>query len=45
MLSSMEAWDVVHGKFNLQKFYEIVVMLFDDPSDSWMIETLAWWNK
>jgi len=42
----MEAWGDIDGDFNQQRFFENIVSLFEmDPKDSWVVETLAWWNK
>lgn len=32
------------GTFNLETFYHNVLSLFEDPSDTWYKETIAWWE-
>lgn len=45
-LSTMEACGDIDGDFNQQRFFENIMSLFEmDPKDSWVVETLAWWNK
>lgn len=29
----------------LQEFYQIIMELFEDEEDEWVLETLAWWNQ
>ncbi|KAK0431437.1 hypothetical protein EV421DRAFT_1743106 [Armillaria borealis] len=44
--SSVDSWTRCDGKFDLQKFYEAVVDMYEDfPEDPWAIASLAWWNK
>jgi hypothetical protein len=45
MLSSMETWGEEHEGFVLRDFYNMVHGWFDDPTDNWVINTLAYWNK
>jgi hypothetical protein len=35
---------VEDSQFNLQKFYNAIVELFEEEDD-WAAETLAWWNQ
>ncbi|KAK0433072.1 hypothetical protein EV421DRAFT_1910364 [Armillaria borealis] len=45
-LSSVDGWTCCDGKFDLQKFYEVIVDMYEDfPEDPWAVESLAWWNK
>ena len=45
MLSSMETWGEEHEGFVLRDFYDMVRGWFADPTDEWVIDTLAYWNK
>lgn len=45
MISSMETWGEEHEGFNLVDFFHLIVDLFSDRKDKWVVETLAWWNK
>jgi hypothetical protein len=48
MASSIDHWTLNDGKFNLRKFYNNIVGLFDPTtgmSQDWIDETLAWWNE
>jgi hypothetical protein len=46
MLGSTEKWTALDGSFNLETFYDLIVKLFeDDPSDPWVVDTIAFWNK
>ncbi|KAK0188833.1 hypothetical protein F5146DRAFT_1140393 [Armillaria mellea] len=45
-LSSVDGWTCCDGKFNLEKFYEVIVDMYEDFSeDLWAMESLVWWNK
>jgi hypothetical protein len=44
MMSSAENWTRRDGKFNLQKFYDNIVSLFE-LDERWANETLNWWNQ
>ncbi|KAG6872227.1 hypothetical protein C0992_009749, partial [Termitomyces sp. T32_za158] len=44
-LSSVEKWTRKDGNFDLQRFFEMVVRLFEsNPEQPWVIDTLRWWN-
>jgi len=46
MLCSLNQWSKYDGTFNMQKFFNNIVLLFEaNPKDPWCIETLSWWNK
>jgi hypothetical protein len=45
-LSSMSQWASYDKVFNLEEFYDSIVMTFEtDPEDPWVIDTLKWWNE
>ncbi|KAH9984331.1 hypothetical protein BJV77DRAFT_966229 [Russula vinacea] len=44
-LLSFEEWGAEDGQFMLQEFYQIIMELFEDEEDEWVLETLAWWNQ
>jgi len=43
-LSSCKEWGAEDGNFILERFYKMILELFEDMEDEWVIETLAWWN-
>jgi hypothetical protein len=45
MISSMETWGEEHERFNLVDFFNLILKLFSDRKDTWVVKTLAWWNK
>ena len=45
-LSSMSQWGSSDNLFNIQLFYDTIVEMFErDPKDSWVVDTLKWWNE
>ena len=44
MISSMETWGEEHESFNLVEFFNLILNLFSKRKDTWVVETLAWWN-
>ena len=45
-LSSMSQWGSSDNLFNIQLFYDAIVEMFErDPKDSWVVDTLEWWNE
>ncbi|KAG6835577.1 hypothetical protein H0H93_016837 [Arthromyces matolae] len=45
-LSSCEEWCIEDGNFNLWRFFENIVAIFeDDPDDPWVVDTLEWWDQ
>lgn len=44
-LSSCEEWGAEDGNFILEAFYKVIMELFEDEEDQWVIDTLDWWNK
>jgi len=45
-LSSMSQWALYDKVFNLEEFYDTIVMAFEkEPEDPWVIDTLGWWNE
>ena len=45
-LSSMSQWASYDNVFNLEEFYNSIVMTFEtDPKDPWVVDTLEWWNE
>ncbi|THG97732.1 hypothetical protein EW026_g4332 [Hermanssonia centrifuga] len=44
-ICGQDSWEPQDGMFSLPDFYQAIVDLFDDPTDPWYIDTLAWWNK
>jgi hypothetical protein len=42
----MSQWGSSDNLFNLQLFYDAIVEMFErDPNDSWVVDTLEWWNE
>jgi hypothetical protein len=42
----MPQWDSSDNLFNLQLFYDTIVEMFKrNPKDSWVVDTLEWWNE
>ncbi|KAG6906098.1 hypothetical protein DXG01_015939 [Tephrocybe rancida] len=45
-ISSCEKWAIIVGNFNLQKFYNNIVRIFEEcPKDPYVVELLLWWNE
>ncbi len=44
-ICGQDSWEPQDGMFSLPDFYQAMVDLFDNPTDPWYIDTLAWWNK
>jgi hypothetical protein len=44
-LCSCIDWGTEDGNFILQRFYKIILELFEDEDDDWVITTLKWWNE
>ncbi|PSR84137.1 hypothetical protein PHLCEN_2v5527 [Hermanssonia centrifuga] len=44
-ICGQDSWEPQDGMFSLPNFYQAILDLFDDPTDPWYIDTLAWWNK
>ncbi|KAJ6560663.1 hypothetical protein B0H10DRAFT_1966900 [Mycena sp. CBHHK59/15] len=44
MLSTSD-WATKDGPYNYDKLFKSIVKLFEDPTDSWVIETLDWYQK
>ncbi|KAJ7599654.1 hypothetical protein C8J56DRAFT_718541, partial [Mycena floridula] len=44
-LTSMPEWGMQDGAFDDHLFYQVILNLFDDREDEWVIETLAWWDR
>jgi hypothetical protein len=45
-LSSMSQWGLSDNLFNLEQFYDNIVVMFEkDPEHPWVIKTLDWWNE
>ncbi|KAJ7624200.1 hypothetical protein DFH06DRAFT_1445807 [Mycena polygramma] len=42
---STSAWVAKDGKYDYNKLFDSVVALFADPTDSWAVETLDWFQK
>jgi hypothetical protein len=46
MLSSTEQWAVTDGSFDMEKFFDATVELFERyPDDEWVVDTLDFWNR
>ncbi|PSR72537.1 hypothetical protein PHLCEN_2v11590 [Hermanssonia centrifuga] len=45
LICGQDSWDPQDGMFSLPNFYQAIMDLFDDPTNPWYIDTLAWWNK
>lgn len=41
----MPKWAAADGLVNLAELYHLVWWLLSDLKDSWVIETLGWWQK
>ena len=42
----MSQWGSSNNLFNIQLFYDAIVEMFErDPKDSWVVDTLEWWNE
>jgi len=42
----MSQWASFDKVFNLEEFYDTIVMMFEkDVEDPWVIDTLVWWNE
>ena len=44
-LSSMRHWANMDGTFNLIHFYHLILKTLMDPTDSWVAETMDWWQR
>ncbi|PSR71548.1 hypothetical protein PHLCEN_2v12557 [Hermanssonia centrifuga] len=44
-ICGQDSWEPQDGMFSLPDFYQAIMDLFDDPTDPWYIDALAWWNK
>lgn len=45
-LSLMSQWGSSDNLFNLEQFYDNIVVMFEkDPEHPWVIKTLDWWNE
>lgn len=44
-LSSMKQISDMDGSFSLTHFYHIILDTLSDSTDSWVIETMEWWQK
>ncbi|PSR71615.1 hypothetical protein PHLCEN_2v12468 [Hermanssonia centrifuga] len=44
-ICGQDGWALEDGRYKLEDLFNNIVELFDDPSDSWCIDTLEWWNK